>query len=53
MNILVIIFLIIMAIYPLNYVKYNWKKKQYLQSLGMLLVIAVILILPVFILFSR
>lgn len=53
MNILVIIFLIIMAIYPLNFAKYNWKKKQYIQSLGVLLIIVVMLVLPIITLYGQ
>lgn len=53
MNYLAIAFLIFAAIYPLNYAKYNFSKKLYLQGLGMILIVLVMLLLPTVMLFSR
>jgi hypothetical protein len=45
--------LILLSLYPLSYAKYNWGKKQYLQSIGMLFIVMVMLGLPIYVLFTR
>lgn len=53
MNYIVILFLLIMAIYPLSYAKYNWKKKNKLGAVGMVLLVLASIVLPAFLLFIR
>jgi hypothetical protein len=45
--------LILLSLYPLSYAKYNWGKKQYLQAIGMVFIVMVMLALPVYVLLTR
>ena len=50
---IIILLLILCSIKPLNYAKYNWVNKQYLQSVGVVLIVAVAVGLPVYVMLSR
>lgn len=53
MNYIIILFLLIMAIYPLSYAKYNWNNKNKFGAVGMILLILASIIVPVILLFVR
>ncbi len=53
MNFIIIPFLLIMAVYPISYAKYNWDHKNRLGAVGMILLTLASIALPAIILFTR
>jgi hypothetical protein len=53
MKFILIPFLLIMAVYPLSYAKYNWKNKNRLGAVGMVLLVLASIVLPSILLFIR
>ena len=53
MTYVLIVLLILLSLHPLSYAKYNWGKKQYLQSIGMAFIVMVMLALPIYVLLTR
>lgn len=41
--------LILASIYPVSYARFNWRKKQYLQSIGVYFMVVAMLLLSVFV----
>ena len=42
---------LLLSLYPLSYAKYNWRKKQRFQAVGMVLAVIAMLALAVYVLF--
>ena len=53
MKYFVIVFLLLVSIYPLSYVRYVWSKKNYIGALGMVFITMLSFIFPVYLLFTR
>ncbi len=53
MNYILILFILIMALYPLSYAKYNWKNKNKFGAVGMILLILASIVVPVILIFIR
>lgn len=53
MSYIIIPLLVLLSLRPLSCAKYNWNKKQYLQAVGMVVIVMAMLIFPVFALIAR
>lgn len=49
MRYLLLAALIAASIYPVSYARFNWRKKQYFQSVGVYFMVAAMLVLSVFV----
>ena len=49
----VILFLIVLSIYPLSYAKYNWNKENKLGAIGVILLVIAAVVFPSMILLLR
>ena len=53
MNYIIIALLIVFSVNPLSYAKFNWGKKQYFQSIGVVFMTMVMVGLPIYVMLSR
>jgi hypothetical protein len=53
MTFIILALLALLSLRPLSFAKYNWNKKQYLQAVGMVLIVAAMIAFPVYVLVSR
>ncbi|MCL5072619.1 MAG: hypothetical protein M1308_17260 [Actinobacteria bacterium] len=51
MNYLVIFFVLLISIYPFNYVRYSWNKGRRMAAIGASLLAVTSIILPVIVMF--
>lgn len=50
---IIIALLILLSIKPLSFAKFNWRKKQYLGAIGMILIVLLMMGLPIYVLLTR
>ena len=50
---IMIIFLVVISLYPMNYAKYNWSNKNKLGAIGVALLVILSVLLPTVMLFMR
>ena len=53
MRYVALIIILLASIYNLGYIKNNWKKKNRFGAIGVLLLVVISIVLPVFIMFIR
>lgn len=53
MKYLVVLILLIQSVYPINFARYNWKKKNKLGAVGAMLLAVSSIVVPAVLLFIR